>query len=156
VYANLGYSSVTTGVNDGDHDDFTFGTATGRVGLRFHRYIGIEGEVGLGIKNDHQLVSGQTVKVRLATEAEAYVVGFLPLSDHADLLARVGYGNVEYRLNGGPFNRVSADKGSLNYGIGAQYLFDGRNGLRLDFTRYDLKGKGADANAFAIAFVHRF
>jgi hypothetical protein len=156
VYATLGYTNVTTGVNDGDDDDFNFGTATARVGVRFHRYVGVEGEVGIGIDGDAEVVTAGRIEVDLATQYAGYVVGFLPLSSNADLLARVGYGSVEFRLDGGGFNDVSDDNGSLNYGVGAQYRFDRANGIRVDFTRYDLSGAGADANAFSIAYVRRF
>ena len=156
VYATLGYTHVTTGANDGDDDDFRFGTATARIGLRIRRYLGVEGEVGLGLRGDQQAAPAGTIEVDLATQYAVYAVGFLPVTPDADLFARVGYGSIEFQLDGGGFTDVSQDKGSFNYGVGAQYRFDGSNGIRADFTRYDLSEAGADANALSIAYVRRF
>jgi hypothetical protein len=49
---------------------------------------------------------------------------------------------------------------SWNYGVGAQYLPDGRNGVRFDYTRRDFQAPGfgnpQDVDTYAVSFVHRF
>jgi hypothetical protein len=49
---------------------------------------------------------------------------------------------------------------SVNYGAGAQYMFDGRNGVRFDYTRRDFQASGfdnpKDTNTYSVSFVRRF
>ena len=50
---------------------------------------------------------------------------------------------------------ASESEGALSYGAGAQYMFDGVNGVRADYTRYDFD-EGGDMDSFGLAYVRRF
>lgn len=148
-YGTLGYA-------DTDLDHVNLGAIQGRVGARFGQYFGVEGELSGGVKNDTVNVAGTDVKVKLDSQEALYGVGFLPVSPNFDLLARVGYGHTE---GSGSVSGVSATaKGdSWNYGVGGQYTFDGKNGVRVDYTREAFQGHNTDdANVWSVAYLRKF
>jgi outer membrane immunogenic protein len=123
-YATLGYTHL-------DNDNVGVGEVDARLGLRFGRYVGVEGEAG-------------------------QAVGFLPVSPRLDLLARVGYGTERFDTKIAGFGHTTTDT-SVNYGVGAQYFLSGADGVRLDYTRKDVSNSRADDyNAYSVAYVRRF
>jgi len=134
-YGSLGYSHYDT---DFDAD---LGAVNGRIGARFGRHLGVEGEAAFGVKDD----SG----VELNHSVALYGVAFLPVSDQFDLLARVGFGNTEVEVGG-----VDFDDDSVNYGIGAQWNFDEANAIRGDWTKID--SDTAEADVFSLNYVRKF
>lgn len=148
-YGTLGYA-------DTDLDPVNLGAIQGRIGARFGQNFGVEGELSAGVKDDKVNVAGTDVKVKLDHQEAIYGVGFLPISPNFDLLARIGYGHTQ---GSGSVSGVSATaKGdSWNYGVGGQYLFDGQNGVRLDYTREAFRGRDTnDANVWSVAYVRKF
>jgi hypothetical protein len=139
-YGNLGYSFYNTDIGDAD-----LGAVQGRLGARFHRNFGIEGEAAFGVQDDS--IAG--VDVELDHSLAVYGVGFLPVSDNFDLLARVGYGNT--KVSAGPF---SDSDDSLNYGVGGQWSWDESNAIRGDYTRFD--GSDAEADVWSLSYVRKF
>ena len=155
LYGSAGYSEKT---------DSNLGSVQLRLGSRFGQYFGVEGEYGLGVKSETLNFEGTVpplyLKRELRHELAAYVVGYLPLSPNADVFARVGYGNTWYKVATNLTPDASRftykdDTSSLNLGIGAQYVFDGKNGLRADYVRQDYKGAPTD-NVWSIAYTRRF
>ena len=149
VYGNVGYSFVDAG------SGFQFGALTGRIGGRIHQYFGVEGEGAIGVDGDHVIQSGVNVKTKLSHSLNGYVVGFLPLGEKFDILARGGYGTTKIKASAAGVSASGSDE-SWNYGVGAQYLFDGKNGLRADYTRFDFGSGTEDANVWSIAYVRKF
>src|SRR5579872_157079 len=90
-YLNLGW----TYLNPYGHD---LGELTGRAGMKFSRYWGVEGEVGGGLLGNHYATGpGINSRVNLSEgiSRAIYGVGYLPvMNDKLELLARVGYGNT--------------------------------------------------------------
>ncbi len=109
-------------------DDANFGAIHGRVGYQFHPNFAVEGEAGFGVNDD-------SVKV--------------------DLLARVGYGTTKLEASAAGFSADDSQE-SINYGVGAQYSFDGQNGIRADYTRYDFRDDGGEADVWAVSYVRKF
>src|SRR6185437_11403576 len=145
AYGTLGYANAhTSGVD--------LGAIEGRLGYRFNNWLGVEGELAGGVKDDKstQTFTGGTVtsKIKLQNEEAIYGVGFLPISPNFDLLARIGYGDTRIKASatatGTGVVPVSASQsahgGSWNFGAGAQYFLDGKNGLRGDYTRQEFTG----------------
>lgn len=149
VYGTLGYANAHT-------DDVDLGAIQGRLGYRIMPYAGIEGEAAFGVKKDDVTAAGVTGRAKLEHEAAIYGVGFLPLSDKADLLARVGYGNTKVKVSA-LGSSASADGDSWNFGVGGQYHFDGKNGVRADYTRQEFtKDSAGHADVYSIAYTRRF
>ncbi len=171
VYGDLGWSHVTT--NGADTEG-----VQGRLGYRFMPFLGVEGELRGGLSTGHSSVdytagtppvtTSTDVGVKQKYAAAGYVVGFLPLMpNRLDLLARVGYGWSRYDLSPSSVSGLSsanADEHGIRYGVGAQYLFDGANGVRVDYTREHMSNfdvpAGLDvnnhANVWGVSFVHKF
>ena len=148
AYVNLNGAIASAGSAD-------VGAIQGRVGYRFMPYVGIEGELAAGVKSDKDTIAGVQVTQKLKHEEAAYAVGFLPVGPSTDILARIGYGSTKVSAKSGGVT-VSDSIPSVNYGVGAQHLFDGANGLRVDYTYQDFtKGRG-HANVWTAGYVRKF
>lgn len=151
VYGTVGYTVL-------DADDGDLGAIQGRVGARFGQYFGAEGELGFGVKDESFTIApGVDAKLELNHQVAVYGVGFLPLSDKADLLARIGYGTAEFKASAAG---VSGDENldAWAFGVGAQYHFDGANGVRVDYTRHeaDDDALSGSIDTWSIAYSRRF
>ena len=139
VTGSLGYSAV-------DADDATLGAITGRLGWR-SGYFRVEGEFSGGISDD--TVAG--AKVELKHQFAGYGVLSVPMNENFDLFARVGYGTT--KISGGG---LSESEESWNYGVGGQYFFDGKNGVRGDYTRQDFNHGLGNSDVWSLSYVRRF
>ena len=157
-YLNLGYTYLNPYGRD-------LGEITGRGGLRLGRYWGVEGEFGGGVIGNHFAdASGRRANLSEGLQASAYAVGYLPLmGDKLDLLARVGYGGTALSTHndaGVAALDTNHTVASWNYGAGAQYMLDGKNGVRFDYTRRDFQAPGLDnpkdTNTYAVSYVRKF
>lgn len=147
-YATLGY-------NHEKADDISLGSAQARMGLRFGRHLGVEGELSQGVKSDDITVGGVRTEVKARPAAAAYGVAYLPVGERADLFARVGYGTSRYRVTQGPVSVSDVDH-NINYGVGGQYFFSDKDGVRVDYTRKTFNKADDDADTASVAYVRRF
>lgn len=147
-YVNLGYARVDT-------DPGGLDAIQGRLGYRFNNWIGVEGELATGLGSDNVRIGGVEGSLKLKHSASAFLTGFAPIGANTDLIARVGYGTSKVRARSGGVS-VSDSEESFNYGLGAQHHFDGVNGVRVDWTRYDFDNAGGKTDVFAIAYTRRF
>ncbi|HEX8233691.1 MAG TPA: porin family protein [Caulobacteraceae bacterium] len=152
VYGTLGYSH-------GSYEDVDLGGITGRLGVRFGRFFGVEGEATVGVTSDEVNIAGTDVDVDLNHDLGVYAVGFAPVNPNFDILGRVGYASTDLEASAGGFS-ASGSNESWNFGVGAQYYFDGANGVRGEYTRkeFDDNGAGGDASAdvWSLAYTRRF
>ena len=149
VYGNLGYTFVDGG------NGANLGVATGRIGAKLGRYLGVEGEAGIGVDSDRTYFGSTPVNTKLKHSFAGYGVGYLPLTQQFDLFGRVGYGTNRFRTST-PLVSNSSSVESWNYGGGVQYNFDQANGLRAEYTRYDFnKGRG-EADTWGLSYVRKF
>ncbi len=147
------YANLNLGL--GDYGSADVGAIQGRLGYRFMPYFGVEGEVATGFKSDTDTIAGVRVNQKLKSEAAAYAVGFLPIMPNTDLLARIGYGTTKVRAKAAGFS-TSDSVESVNYGVGAQHLFDGVNGVRADYTYQDFNKGFGHANVWTVGYVRKF
>ena len=173
-YGNLGYSHASTNVDFEDLNqdvDLKSGAVTGRVGARFGQYLGVEGEAAFGLTESEESFNGTIsgvpytadITYKMKHELAVYGVGFLPVAPNADLFARLGVGQAESEVSAtvraGGFTETTSEDGSSDfvaYGAGGQYFFDGQNGVRGEYTRFDLSDDGAEFDVFSIAYVRKF
>lgn len=147
-YGTLGYSQL-------DHSDGDLGAVTGRIGAKFSPYIGVEGEASVGVKDDDFTIAGVDGKLEHEYDAAAYVVGTLPVTQNLELFARGGYGTTKIKAEIAGIDE-DADGESWNYGAGANYYFDGQNGVRADWTRRDFEDDAGEADVYSVSYVRRF
>jgi len=147
---SIGYTHI-------DGADASLGAVTSRLGVDFNRYLGAEGEFSVGVVDDTFDIAGVEAKTKLEYDAAAYAVGKLPIGQNLELFGRVGYGTtqIETRIPG--VVSASADGESLNYGAGANWFYNGRQGVRGEWTRRDFKDDGAgEVDTYGLSFVSRF
>lgn len=149
-YGSLGYSHL-----EADGTDAQLGAVTGRFGAKLTPYFGVEGEGSFGVRDDEVTVAGVPVDVDHNYDLAAYGVAFLPINPNFELFARLGYGTTEVEASAAGVTG-SADGESWNYGVGANYFFDGQNGVRADWTRRDFEDDGGEADVYSLNYVRRF
>lgn len=147
-YGTLGYSHSDYGISD-------LGGVTGRLGMRYKRFVGIEAEGTFGVDSDKSTRFGRPTKTELDRAVAAYAVGWLPLGDKLDLFGRVGVGNSRTEIKG-LAQPAKLSRDSINYGVGAQYFVTNYDGLRLDLTRASFTGGPGRADTYALSYVRRF
>jgi outer membrane immunogenic protein len=149
-YGSVGYTAL-----DLDEVDADVGAITGRIGARFNPYFGVEGEASFGVKDDDVTFGGVAANVDHKYDLAAYAVGSVPLSPNFELFGRVGYGTTEAEVEAlGVTTDISGE--SWNYGVGANYYFDGQNGVRGDWTRRDFTDNGGEIDTYAVSYIRRF
>ena len=146
VSASVGYTRFVD-----SESDFDVGTITGRATARFNRYFGVEAEYGAGFNEAN--IGGIDFKVK--HDMAGYLVGYYPLSENFDLIARVGYGQTELEASSGGLS-VSDTLEGAKLGIGGQYFFDKSNGVRGDVTRHEYQDNSGAFDAVSVMYVHRF
>ena len=147
-YGSVGYGSTRA-------DGADVGAIQGRLGAKLTPHFGVEGEVGVGVTDDKTDVAGVPVNVELKHQAAAYAVGYLPVTPNIDLLARAGYGTTKFKASSGGVSATDSQD-SWNYGVGAQYRLDDKNGLRADWTKSEYTNSKADADTLAVSYVRKF
>jgi hypothetical protein len=149
VTGSIGYTQL-------DGDDGDLGAITGRVGYDFTRNLGIEGEASFGVKDQDVTFGGVDTTLEHQYDAAVYGVAKLPVTGNLELFGRVGYGTTEVKASTAGF-AATEDGDSLNYGVGANYFIDGRNGIRADWTRRDFQeDNGGEVDTYGLSFVRRF
>ena len=149
VTGSLGYTHL-------DADDGELGAITGRLGYDFTRNFGIEGEASVGVKDEDVTIGGVDGSLEHEYDAAVYGVAKVPVSENLELFGRVGYGTTSIKADVAGFT-ASEDGESINYGAGANWFFDGRNGLRAVWTRRDFQDDGAEeVDTYGLSYVRRF
>lgn len=160
TYINLGATNFALAEIEGEDigdADFNLGAVTGRLGARFNNFFGVEGELGIGIRDQEESNGVSRFTTSLNYEVGAFLVGYLPVSPNAELFARVGVANteLEFEFEDG-IDRIegAGSETSVALGVGGQYFFDGVNGIRGDYTRYS--ADSSDFDALGVSYVRKF
>lgn len=149
VYGTIGYANVSAD----DGADVNLGALQGRIGARFGKYFGVEGELATGVKDDSFDVLGTNVDVDLKHEVGVFAVGAYPITERFELFGRVGYAWAEAKAKGAGISDT-ANLDGIAYGVGGQYFFTDKDGVRVDYTRHD--GNDAEADVFGVSYVRKF
>ena len=163
--ASVGYTQAQLdqiGDEDVETDDVDFGAVTGRLAARVHPNLGAEAELNVGVSDEElELGGGDRASAGLNYTAALFGVAYAPLSPNFEVFGRLGggFGEVEAEVSGpsfgGTFNETD-DGGFIAFGAGAQYYFDGQNGLRVDYTRYDGDDDGIELDTVSASYTRRF
>ncbi len=120
-----------------------------RVGDRFNRNWGVEGEAAFGTNKD----STATGDYRLKDKVGVYGVGYVPVGDF-DLLGRVGVADTQMKVPTGATKNETGT--SLDYGVGAQYHMAQGYAVRADITKSDYNDHRGNATASTLSLVKAF
>lgn len=136
-----------------DVDDEIFGLI-GRLGVQKDWY-GAELEASVGIIDED---IGGGVDAGVDSSFAAFAVGRLPVGQRFEALARLGYHTTQVGVmadNNGTTVSASDDFDGFAYGAGLEYDIDGVNGLRFDYTRYNL-ADDVTSDSLAATYMRRF
>jgi outer membrane immunogenic protein len=148
VYGAVSYSQV-------EADGVDLGAVTGRLGYKINPNFAVEGEASFGVADDDLTIGAVTANVEHEYDAAVYAVGILPVTPNFELFGRLGYGTTEIEASAAGVS--ASDSGeSWNYGVGANYFIDDRNGIRADWTRRDFTNDGGEADVWSLGYVRKF
>ncbi|MEM6666485.1 MAG: porin family protein [Pseudomonadota bacterium] len=153
-YGDVGYQFINV---DEDGIEADLGTIVAHGGYQFTDFLSAEGELAVGIQDEDVTVSGVDVEVGLNYLIGAYGRVQAPLGENLTVFARAGIVNAELEAEasgGGITVSESDSETGAGFGVGGEFHFDGVNGIRLDYTRYDIEDLEADA--FTIAYSRKF
>ncbi|HVY88149.1 MAG TPA: porin family protein [Hyphomonadaceae bacterium] len=125
VHADVGITGLQV---DQQGSDATLAGITGRLGYEINPFIGVEGELTFGIKDDKILGN----KVKLNDQVGAFVRGHVPIGPLGSIYARAGYADTDIDSD---FVAVG-DGAGFAYGGGIELDVLGPARLRLDYTHY--------------------
>jgi hypothetical protein len=152
VYAGVHAGGLTLNFDSLPVDDGNLATIGGRLGWKANKWVGIEGDLFFGAKDD-RINDAPPIDVKIDSAAFIYAVGFLPVSEQFDVIGRVGYGHVAAKVES-PFGSSDTNDGAASYGVGAQFKWDQKNAVRFDYTYYDLDD--VSTNGYTVAYVRTF
>ena len=129
VGADIGQADI------GDEDDTGFRVLAGyKINRTFAAEIGYS---SLFDKGDVE-----------ATAIELVGIGSFPITNQFSVFGKLGFANVDVEVAG-----ESEDKTELTYGIGVQYDFSPKLGVRAQWQRYDTE---EEADVMSLGIVYKF
>lgn len=179
AYVNLG----------ADAFEFDSYALSGKVGYDFNDYLGAEAQAGFGVGGDDDarfddILQGSRVQGSVSSEIDNFVAAFarlkFPVSDRVEVFARGGYHFTQAGFEtsdfivttGGTSQTIVATEDNIDYdgfalGAGAQFMLDDLNGVRLDYTFYDVEEiedvavNGTDfgefgSDVYSVSYVRKF
>ncbi|MGJ8563161.1 MAG: outer membrane protein [Alphaproteobacteria bacterium] len=136
------YGSLGTSLYDVDSDAIGL---QARLGYQSAYYVGAELEGSVGVIKES--ASAANVDYQIA----GFAVGRLPITDRIAVHARGGYHSTQIGIGGGS---VTLD--GVAYGGGAEYAWNPRNSVRVDYTRYEEDSTSSALDSVSLAFAHKF
>jgi outer membrane immunogenic protein len=140
IYGGVGYTAFQ--VDQPGGDDAFVGSALARAGYKFNPFLGVEGEIAVGLVDGEVDISpGVTADVGVDNEYGVFGTAWLPIPFLPEPFLRAGYANmtIESDVPGGDF-----DGGGLAYGGGLQFSFLIAK-LRAEYTRYEIDDDSLDS-----------
>jgi outer membrane immunogenic protein len=147
-------------------EDIDFSGLTGRVGYAFTDNFGVEVEASVGASDGDVsglfgAPPGVSVDLGLNSQLSGFVVGYMPLSDQGRLFARLGYSSAELEVSASAGGGSATETLSLDdviWGLGGEYYFTERFGIRGEVTGFQAEGEDIDSglDMYQISAVIRF
>jgi len=143
---------VNVGVDAYEFDAFAIG---GKVGYDINDYFAVEGQGAFGIIDDTETFGGTEFSAGIDYAVGVFGVVKSPITNNFNLFGRVGYQLTEISASGGGAS-VSGNFDGLALGAGLQYMFNGQNGVRAEYTYLDLPSDAGNGNVFSLSYVRNF
>lgn len=145
------FSGVPTGLAGG-LSDAKLTELGGKYGYQFNKNFALEMDLTFGIGDD-TIHTSPDLKVKTDASAFAYGVVTLPLNEKFSLLARAGYGHQSGQASGAG-GSVDTNDGAFTYGGGLQYMVNAKNGVRADYTIFQIPD--VDTSSIGVSYIHKF
>jgi opacity protein-like surface antigen len=129
----------------------------GRLGYQSANVLGAEVEGSFGVIDDKETVGATELKAGVDYSVGAFARAVVPLGERFNVFARGGYHAT--RIDGSVTDatgtvKVADTTDGFAYGAGAEWAFNPRDSIRLDYTRYDL-GPG-ETDSVSLAYSRKF
>tara|TARA_R110002072_G_scaffold20221_2_gene73862 strand:+ start:182 stop:703 length:522 start_codon:yes stop_codon:yes gene_type:complete len=141
-----GYDRISVG-------DFNLDSVVLRGGYDFNKHFGIEAQANIGVGGDTVVDLGVPFEMSLSYAASLFGVLRLVSNESGSIFVRAGYTAAEYETSA-LGTSITDNPDAWAYGVGGEYFFDARNGVRFDYTMVDYDGD--DADVYGITYVRRF
>ncbi|MDB2437802.1 porin family protein [Hellea sp.] len=148
---------INAGVDAFEFDAYTL---SGKLGYKFTKYFGVEGQAGFGIIDDDDTIQGIDTSVGVDSTFSGFGIARIPTGSGLNLFIRGGYHFTQLSASAGDFD-VDVDVDGFALGIGSEYSWDGKNGIRLEYTYLDA-GSDDDfdidggSNVYSLSYVRNF
>lgn len=145
AYANLGVSLFDT--------DSDLTGVVGRLGYNVSETFGVEGEATIGLNSE----SEEGIDLSINSQFAGFAVARYPFGKKSSIFGRLGYQTTKIGAKG--FGQsVSETFDGFAWGFGGAYMFSGKNGVRVDYTRYSLsqEGETASTDTISATYVRKF
>lgn len=151
--AQDGRTHIGGGVAHFDADGANFNAVYVRGGFDITPFFGLEAEGQIGVQDDTvNLGGGVTADIGLNYGIAGFAKAQFPVSEQLSVFGRVGYAWAEFDASAAGIT-IQDDEDGLAYGVGAEWAFAGPNGIRFDYTRYEI---GGQSNVWTVGYVRRF
>lgn len=154
-YVDGGYSfidiDVDTVIGSADID---LGAIGGHFGYNATPYVGLEGEVLVGVEDEEATSDGITASVGLNYLIGAYGKLQAPLGEKASVFARAGVVSAEAEVSATGFGSASDTETGAGYGVGGLFHVNDRFFVRGDYTRYDVEDIEADTFMISVGLAY--
>lgn len=145
-YVDGGYAFIGIDADTDDGSvDLDLGAIGGHFGYNATPYLGLEGQVLVGVQDEEATAAGITASVGLNYLIGAYGRLQAPLGDRASVYARAGIVQAEAEVSVTGFGTDSDSETGAGYGLGGMVDVTDRMFIRGDYTRYDIEDLEADA-----------
>ena len=143
LYAEIGYGFTDLEITEGTTYESTPGLGMLKLGYNINRNFAVEVMAGTSFSDD-AFDNGADATGKIDSAYGIYVKGQFEAAKNLELFARLGYTNVDIKLDNGSAEKY--DDGDFSYGVGMQYHFNKTVYGQIDYmVYYDDNGfEGAD------------
>lgn len=130
-----------------------------RGGFNLADYFGVEAQASFGVSKIEDNTFNTPVEVGISSSIAGFGVARLPVSDQFNIFGRIGYHSTEVSGDvAGLTPAIDLDLDGLAFGGGIEFFFDGRNGIRAEYTNLDAGDDGIDGSldTVSLGYVVRF
>lgn len=136
----------------GLHDDATFKSIFGRIGLQITANFSGELRAGMGLRDESVAVLGTDVDLELDHFYGAYLRGGFQASDEVSPYVIIGYTEGELTGSAPGANSATVSESDMSLGFGVDFLVDNSVTVNIEYMRYlDKEGFDVSGPAFGIS-----
>ncbi len=157
---DAGHWYMNLGADTYEFDAFGIG---GKLGYNFNEWFGAEGQGSIGLIDDEKTIGGMDFDFGYDYMIAGFGVVRYPLSPNFEVFGRAGYQLTEVSIDADDaageaiLDAADIDESVDGFaaGAGIQYMWDGLNGVRVEYTYLD-GNDGLEADTGSISYVRKF